>query len=435
MVIDVVPVGGPGRDGTAGPRAYPGRVTDTAARRPEDPPGESPDGSAAGVPARMWAFYVGGFLGPFGGAMTTPMLPELSAGLDTSLRTATWSITAYLIPFAALMLVSGTLAETWGRSRSVRGAYVAYAVASLVCALAPNAEMFLTGRALQGAANAFTSPLLVAAISDAVPRERLGRSLGWYASMQAAGQAFAPLVGGVAAAYDYRWAFVASAAAAGALAFVPPRDAPRETADGAPGVWARYRALANSKLALACAVAFGLYLSTTGLMLLVALLGDDRFGLGPDARGGVVAAFGVAGLATGRVLGRVADRVGARRFGVAAMVVFAAVTAAAGVVPAVWLLVGMVAAAGAASTAARVVVNTLAVTSTPANRGGATSMTLAWQFLGSAIAPLVLLPVYHRSMTVSLAVAACGAVASAVLLTVVSARQRLAGTAGPTLAG
>lgn len=395
-------------------------MTDTAEGRSDAP------GTGAPAPRRMWAFYIGGFLGPFGGAMVTPMLPELASGLDTSLSTAAWALTAYLIPFAGIMLVSGTLAESWGRARTVRGAYVVYAVASIGCALAPTAGLFLGGRALQGAANAFTSPLLVAAISDAVPRERLSRSLGWYASMQAAGQAFAPLVGGGAAAFDYRWAFVASALAAAGLAFVPPSDAaPAEPgAAGALTAWGRYKALANRPLALACAVAFGLYLSTTGLMVLVALLGGDRFGLGPDARGLVIASFGVAGLATGRVLGRLADRFGLGRAGVTALLVFAAVTAAAGVVPAVWMLVAAVATAGAASTAARVVVNTLAVTSTPENRGGATSMTLSWQFLGSAIAPLVLLPVYHRAMSASLTVAAAGAVAAAVLLTVASVRAR-----------
>jgi hypothetical protein len=49
------------------------------------------DGAAA--PTRLWAFYAGGFLGQFGGAMVTPMLPELSAALDTSLSTAASSLT------------------------------------------------------------------------------------------------------------------------------------------------------------------------------------------------------------------------------------------------------------------------------------------------------------------------------------------------------
>ncbi len=394
-------------------------------------------GPDAPAPPRLWPFYAGGFLGPFGGAMVTPMLPELSAGLDASLTTVAWALTVYLIPFALVMLVSGTLGETWGRARTVQVAYLAYAAASVVCAAAPSAGLFLCGRGLQGTANAFTSPLLVAAISDAVPRAGLGRALGRYSSMQAAGQAFAPLVGGTAAAIDYRWAFLASALAAGGLALMPPRDpapadAPHDAAapveDRGPGIEAttavtstdRWRALANRRLALACAVAFGLYLSTTGFMLLVALLAGDRFGLGPGARGLVVAAFGAAGLVTGGRLGRVADRVGMRPFGVVALVVFAVTTALAGLVTALWLLASAVAVCGASSTGARVVVNTLAVTSTPANRGGATSMTLSLQFLGAASAPLICLPVYGVDAALSFAVAACGALGAAVLLAVTS---------------
>jgi MFS family permease len=352
---------------------------------------------------RTWPLYAGGFLGPFGGAMVTPMLPELAHGLHTTIPTAAWGLTAYMIPFAALMLVSGTFGERWGRTRTVQVAYVVYALASLACSLAPSAGWFLTGRAAQGAANAFTSPLLVAAISDAVPADVLGRALGRFGSLQAAGQAFAPLIGGGAAALDYRWAFVASALAAGGLALLPPSDA----VSGRPaGDAARWRALANRRLVVSCAVAFCLYLATSGLMLLVALRSGDRFGLGPDARGLVVAAFGTAGLVTGARLGRLADRFGIPGFGVMTLLGFAATVALSGTVPVLWLLVACVAGAGASSTAGRVVVNTLAVRSTPTNRGGATSMTLAWQFLGSALAPVILLPIYTGRPALAFSVAA-----------------------------
>jgi hypothetical protein len=84
-----------------------------------------------------------------------------------------------------------------------------------------------------------------------------------------------------------------------------------------------------------------------------------------------------------------------------------------------WLL-GLVAAlavSGVAGLAARVTVNSLAVRSTPGNRSGAASLMLACQFLGGAVAPLVLIPVYRQSATLGLAVgAAFGLVAAAVLL-------------------
>ncbi|AOW85203.1 hypothetical protein BC342_00275 [Streptomyces olivaceus] len=63
---------------------------------------------------RVWPLYVGGFLGPYGSTMVTPMVHEVAAGLDSTPQTAAAAVSAYMLPFAALMLVSGTLAERWG---------------------------------------------------------------------------------------------------------------------------------------------------------------------------------------------------------------------------------------------------------------------------------------------------------------------------------
>ena len=165
----------------------------------------------------LWPFYIGGFLGPFGGAMVNAILPEIAGGVGSDEAGVATTLTAYMIPFSALMLVSGTVGGRWGMARTVRWAYVVYAVASLGCALATALGPLLAARALQGAANAFTTPLLVALIATLVPRANFGRALGTYAAMQAAGQAFAPLVGGLAAEWGYRLAFGADAVAALAL--------------------------------------------------------------------------------------------------------------------------------------------------------------------------------------------------------------------------
>jgi MFS transporter, ACDE family, multidrug resistance protein len=364
---------------------------------------------------RSWPLFAGGFLGPFGATMVTPMLPELGVGLKTSLGTAAWALTAYLVPCSALMMVSGTFGDRWGRARTVRVAYLVYAAASLGCALASSPAAFLAARAAQGSASAFTSPLLVASISDAVAPGALGRALGMFGSWQAAGQAFAPLVGGAAAALDYRWAFVVCALAAAGLARMPTPEAPNGVRRGRTGHW---RALANRRLVVSCAIAFCFYLATSGLQLLVALRAVDRFGLGPDTRGLVVATFGLAGLLTGSQLGRLADRLGVQLLGLGALACVGVCVLVAGMVPLLLLLVIVVAAAGSASTASRVVVNALALRSTPTNSGGAASMTLAWQFSGAALAPLVLLPVYTWRPLTAFAVATAVTAAALLLVTV-----------------
>jgi MFS family permease len=383
----------------------------------------SPRPGASGV--RLWPLYAGGFLGPFGGIMVTPMLPEVAAGLGSSVDAVARSMTAYLVPFAGLMVVSGTLADHVGRRRSVRVAYVVYALASLVCLAAPGIVPFLFGRSLQGAANAFTTPLLVAALSEAVPADRLGGALGRFSSLQGAGVSFAPLMVGAVAAVEWRAAFAASAVAGLLLAFVPPPDAvPLRASPAHDAAPSRWRLLLNRRLAFTCAVALLSYLTTAGLMLLSTLRAGDHFGLGPDARGVVMATFGLCGMATGWLLGRGLDRLGWRRFGLTAHLALAAAVGLAALAPTAAALAAAVGAAGIAATASRVTVNSLATGSTPGNRGGASSMALAWLFLGGALAPLVLLPVYREAPGAALPAAACGALAAALLVAVSRSPER-----------
>ena len=365
-------------------------------------------------------------MGPFGGAMVFPMLPELRDGLHTTLTVAASSLTAYMVPFAALMLVSGTLAERWGRRRTVRTAFFGYAAASALCALATGPLAFMAGRAGQGAANAFTTPVLVAAISDLVSPDRLGPALGRFGGFSAAGQAFAPLVGGLAAAVSWRLAFLASVVVALVLAAFPPPNA-RPGRGVARGE--RWRSLLNRRLALACAIAMLLYHTALGTTMLAALLAGDRFGLGPDARGLVIAVFGIAGLVSGARFGRGLDRLGTRRFGISALVAMGLAAVGVGLAARLPAFVVALAVGGAAGTAGRVTVNSLAVRSTPVNPGGATSMTLAWQFLGGAVAPALLLPVYRIDPRLSLLAAGSTALAAALLLAVVNS-SLLPGRAG-----
>ena len=90
----------------------------------------------SGIRARL-PLYVGGFMGPFGTIVIIPMFPELREEFGASSATVSLAYSLYLIPFAVLLLVSGTLGERWGRRRTVRGTYLLYGVTSVLAALAP----------------------------------------------------------------------------------------------------------------------------------------------------------------------------------------------------------------------------------------------------------------------------------------------------------
>ena len=69
--------------------------------------------------------YVGGFIGPFGGAVLAVLIPELREAFGVSTAAVAVAIPAYLVPFALVQLVSGTIGERLGRRRVVRAGYVA----------------------------------------------------------------------------------------------------------------------------------------------------------------------------------------------------------------------------------------------------------------------------------------------------------------------
>lgn len=349
---------------------------------------------------RIGALYVGAALGPLGGGVVSPMLPQIGQSLGVSTHTVAISLTAYFVPFAAVQLVSGTLGERWGRRNTVLVAYLLYLVSSLVAALAPNITVFLAMRAVMGVGNAFTTPLLLAGLVEMVPRERLGRSVGIFASCQAAGQSFAPVIGGVAAASSWRWGLVAVAAVAGLLALAPPPGQAR------PGAAApRWRPLLSRPMALLSLGALISYLGSASLPFLVALYAQEHLLLRPDVTGLVLLGFGVAGMVLGAAWGVLVDRHSARWCGAVAAVVTAGFVATVGLTGSAVVLALVWTAGGAAAALLNVALQNLTVRAVPENRGGALSVVSAFRFTGAALAPLALLPFYQVNAAVAFAVA------------------------------
>ncbi len=336
--------------------------------------------------------YAGGFLGPFGGGVTAAMLPELGDDFGVSAPAASATITAYLVPFAALMLVSGTLGARWGLRRSVLGAYLVSIAGSVLCAVSGTFPLLLAGRGVQGMANSFTTPLLLATIAATTPRERLGRSLGLFASLQAAGQTSAPLLGGLAAEASWRFAFVGVGVAAAALAVIglPPSAESRAEPARLRAAW-RPDVLRTAVVAL---VGWG---CLGGLTFLVAFRIDDAFGLPASVRGLLLTAFGVVGMLTARLVGRLTERTGARTAALVGAVVGAVPVALIGLVPWLPVLALLWAVTGFLAQFLQVGLNTLALTGTGGNPAGAVSVVQAFRFVGAAASPIALTPVYHAS--------------------------------------
>ena len=337
--------------------------------------------------------YLGGFLGPFGGAVLAVLIPELRDAFDATTAEVALAVPAYLVPFALLQVVSGTIGERIGRRRTVQGAYLVYAGALVLSAVSPTITVFLVSRALQGVANAFTTPLLLAGLADAVPANRRGRAVGMFAGIQAGGLSLAPLVGGLAAEISWRLAFLLPAVVSLALMLVPPPD-PLRSESAQP---ASLRSVMTGRMAVLCVAGFAGYLGMAGLAFLVSLRAGDAFALGSTERGVLLATYGAAGLAFGHMGGVWSERLGPGRASVVAAIAGAALVAPLGIASSAGVMAALWFAAGAVSALLWAGLNTIAVEAVPANRGGAVSLFAAFKFSGTAVAPLAWLPVYHVS--------------------------------------
>ena len=365
--------------------------------------------------------YAGGFLGPFGGAMLVALIPNVAAGLDTSLTLVAAAITAYMVPFATLQLVSGTLAQRLGPRRVVRAGYVVFGLAALGCAFAPEIWTFLGARAVMGAANAFLSPILLAALSEVVAPAVLGRTVGTFAAFQTAGFTLAPAIGGALGEVSWRLAFVVVTAAALLLA-LPQRTL--GAFEAPPAGHANVRALLNRWIALLSAKALLGYLGFTAIGFVLVLVAAEEFGLGSGARGVLVAGYGLGGIVLGRFAGTIVDRFGRPATALAGAVACVVGMAALASVPTAWALGLVWLGVGCAGTFVWAGLNTMAVESFPENRAGATSVFSAFKFAGVAIGPLLYVPLFHVDTRAPFLLAAAFSAALAALLLPWFARYR-----------
>lgn len=326
-------------------------------------------------------------MGPFGTVLVIPMFPELRDEFDRSTAAVGLSFSLYLLPFALTLLVSGTLGERWGRRRTVRTTYLVYAGASLACAVAPSLEWLLAARAVQGMANAFITPLLLAGLADMVPPERFGREAGLYSSFQALGSGLGPIVGGIAADGDWRWAFVGAALVALLLASSPPDGAPRPSAT-AP----RLRPLLHRRM-VALGVGFLLAAAgPVGVAVLVGVVARDELGLSGSAAGLILFAGAMSALALGPVWGRLIDLLGLRRAALASAAAASLATGALAFASTGTTLALVWAVGGGLVASLAVTYQATGATIAPENRGGALSFLLAFRFVGHAVGPIVLVP-------------------------------------------
>jgi EmrB/QacA subfamily drug resistance transporter len=130
------------------------------------------------------------------GSVLTVALPRLRAALGADLATVQWVINSYVLALAALTLIGGALADTYGKARMLWIGCLLFGAASVGCALSGSAGWLITARVLQGIAAALVAPASLALIGATYPKDERAAAIGVWAAASALTSAGGPVLGG-----------------------------------------------------------------------------------------------------------------------------------------------------------------------------------------------------------------------------------------------
>src|SRR5690349_12834790 len=184
----------------------------------------------------LWTFAIVSvalFMVVLDNLVVTTALPSIKASLGGGLADLEWTVNAYTLTFAVLLMTGAALGDRFGRRRMFVIGLSLFTFASALAALAPSTGALIAARALQGAGGAIVTPLTLTLLSTAFPEGRRGLALGAWSGISGLAIALGPLVGGaVVDGISWHWIFWINVPIGIALI---PLAAPRPTASPGPG--------------------------------------------------------------------------------------------------------------------------------------------------------------------------------------------------------
>jgi MFS family permease len=159
----------------------------------------------------LWTFAITSvalFMVTLDNLVVTTALPVIRRDLHASLSQLEWTVNAYTLTFAVLLLTGAALGDKLGRRLMFSVGILVFTLSSAAAALAPSATALDVARAAQGVGGAIVTPLTLTLLSAAMPPERRGLALGAWGGIGGLAVAIGPLVGGaVVQGISWQWIF------------------------------------------------------------------------------------------------------------------------------------------------------------------------------------------------------------------------------------
>ncbi|WP_051451067.1 MFS transporter [Actinospica robiniae] len=157
---------------------------------------------------RFFGITLGLLLVNFDATVLNVALPRIGADLHSSPAALPWTADAYTVVVTGLLLAAGALSDRFGSRRVFRVALIAFALFSVLCALAPNSATLILGRGLLGVSAAGLMPASLALLRVLYPEPaRRVRAVGTWASVTTLGLSAGPALGGLLLAGDATWSW------------------------------------------------------------------------------------------------------------------------------------------------------------------------------------------------------------------------------------
>lgn len=163
-------------------------------------------------------------------------LPRIGRDLNASLGALQWTVNAYMVTLAGLILLGGSLGDRYGRRRIFVLGVVWFAAASLLCGIAPNSVLLIAARALQGVGGALLTPGSLALIQASFHPDDRSRAVGLWSGFGGIGAAVGPFLGGwLVSGPGWRWVFLLNVPLALLCVPVALRHVPESADENAHG--------------------------------------------------------------------------------------------------------------------------------------------------------------------------------------------------------